>query len=58
MTEEWTIIQNYRKDSKRKINLLKDYSNNKTFLEMCNKKKCCENGFRNDIKIKILMDIY
>jgi hypothetical protein len=46
---EWTIVQQYRKDSKRKVDidnfipflkdLLKDYPNNKTFLELCEKKK-------------------
>jgi hypothetical protein len=52
--DEWSIIGQYRKNSKRKIdinkfipflkNLLKDYPNNKSFLEICKEKKCCENG--------------
>lgn len=51
---EWSIIGQYRKNSKRKIDvnkfidflkdLLKDYPNNKTYIEICKDGKCCKNG--------------
>jgi hypothetical protein len=63
---EWTIIEQYRKDSKRKVdienfipflqNLLKDYSNNKTFLEKCKEGNCCENG--NNCKGQLERNVY